>query len=581
MAKNKLFMQYEDKYAPIFKKAMEDRGVDLANLPIEKQKIFQEQFTKYVANQMRREVNEPTKQEFENATPQEQARILSEKSGEPFDVAYERVSGQPRSVASDLYSSGTAERVGDRVSDVLSGAGRAIKGGFAGLTGGDPLEAMAQTPQTSNNILGSILADPMTPVGVGVGKAFQTTAKGLKPLIKSGVGRGLAGGTAQSVLESGERGEFIPLQTAMGNMALNVGGETLGGLGGAGGSRLLKETGGFAGASGKGAKEALEYAKLRPQSPITAKGLRLPLTSNQKELARIVGTESEIGEELVDKVLRFEEFLPETKTIKPILEQMPDIDVTPFVEAIESVKIKGSMLDPVAQKANKEIDNAVSSFIEQIPESGKISASELYDLRKMLDNSINFGKMNEKDKIGKLLEKGYKNARNTIKNQLEEAADANGFPEYKEKMKTLSNKLNVRNKVSRWLGSTEDVADERAEGVVSNLFGKNKTERQSTMKEFDRITNSDIADKAYKSKLGAQIGIEEEGLPLFSDISTGKGLANITGLPSPKLQANVVYPVADALKFVSESGASSRIADLLTNRPREAIEDYFNTQGEY
>ena len=153
MAKNKLFMQYEDKYAPIFKKAMEDRGVDLANLPVEKQKIFQEQFTKYVANQMRREVNEPTKQEFESATPQEQARILSDKSGEPFDVAYERVSGQPRSVASDLYGSGTAERVGDRVSDVLSGAGRTIKGGIAGLTGGDPLEAMAQTPQTSNNIL--------------------------------------------------------------------------------------------------------------------------------------------------------------------------------------------------------------------------------------------------------------------------------------------------------------------------------------------------------------------------------------------------------------------------------------------
>ena len=582
MAKNKLFMQYEDKYAPIFKAAMEERGVNLANLPIDKQKIFQEQFTKYVANQMRREVNEPTKQEFENATPQEQARILSEKSGEPFDVAYERVSGQPRSVASNLYGSGTAERVGDRVSDVLSGAGRTIKGGIAGLTGGDPLEAMAQTPQTSNNILGSILADPMTPVGFGVGKAFQTTAKGLKPLIKSGVGRGLAGGTAQSVLESGERGEFIPLQTAMGNMALNVGGETLGGLGGAGGSRLLKETGGFAGMSSRGAKEALEYAKLKPQRPFTFEGgFQKPFYSNQDELSRLVGTEGEVGEELVDKLQNFERYLPEAKKIRPMLDQMPDTELLPVLEAIEGAKIKGTVLTPQAIKVNQEIDNAVSSILEQMPSDGKISASGLYDLRKMLDESINFGQIGGNQPMSKALEKGYKQARTQIKNELENLAEANGMPEYKKVMESLSNKLDIRNKVTRSLSKNIDVADEKAERVVSSLYGKGKSKKQEIFREFDKITGGDVADKAYKAKLGAQLGIEEEGLPVFSDVSTGKGVLNLTGLASPKAQANVVYPVADALKFVSESGASSRIADLLTNRPREAIEDYFNTQGEY
>ena len=580
MAKNKLFMQYEDKYAPIFKKAMEDRGVDLANLPIEKQKIFQEQFTKYVANQMRREVNEPTKQEFESATPQEQARILSEKSGEPFDVAYERVSGQPRSVASDLYGSGTTERVGDRVSDVLSGTGRTIKGGLAGLTGGDPLEAMGETPQTSENILGSILADPMTPIGLGMGKAFQGAEKGLKPLIRGGIGRGLAGGTAQSALESGERGEFIPLDRMLGNMALNVGGETLGGLGGAGGSRLLKETGGFAGMSSKGAKEALEYAKLKPQRPFTAKGgFQKPFHSNQDELAKLVGTEGEIGEELVDKLQNFERYLPEAKTIRPMLEKMPDTELLPMLETIESAKIKGAVLTPQAIKVNKEIDDAITSILDQMTDNGKISASGLYDLRKMLDESINFGQIGGNQPMSKALEKGYKQARTQIKTELENLAEASGMPEYKKAMESLSNKLDIRNKVTRSLSKNVDVADEKAERVVSSLYGKGKSKKQEIFKEFDKITGGDVADKAYKAKLGAQLGIEEEGLPVFSDVSTGKGILNLTGLASPKAQANIVYPVADALKFVGESGASSRLADLLTNRPRQAIENFFETEG--
>ena len=582
MAKTKLFMQYEDKYAPIFKQAMEDRGVDLANLPIDKQKIFQEQFTKYVANQMRREVNEPTKQEFESATPQEQARILSEKGGLDIDEAYERVAGQPRSVASDLYGGNFAEQMGDRLSDYTSGLGRGIKGGLAWLTGGDPLEQMAQTPQTSDNILGSILADPMTPVGVGMGKAFQTTAKGVKPMLQSALGRGLAGGTAQSVLESGERGEFIPLQTAMGNLALNTGGETLGGLLGAGGSRLLKETGGFAGMSSKGAKEALEYAKLKPQRPFTFKGgFQKPFHSNQDELAKLVGTEGEIGEELVDKLQNFERYLPEAKTIRPMLEQMPDTELLPVLEAIEGAKIKGTVLTPQAIKVNQEIDNAVSSILEQMPSDGKISASGLYDLRKMLDESINFGQIGGNQPMSKALEKGYKQARTQIKNELENLAEASGMPEYKKAMESLSNKLDIRNKVTRSLSKNVDVADEKAERVVSSLYGKGKSKKQEIFKEFDKITGGDVADKAYKAKLGAQLGVEEEGLPVFSDVSTGKGILNLTGLASPKAQANVVYPVADALKFVSESGVSSRLADLLTNRPRETIEKFFETEGEY
>jgi hypothetical protein len=577
------YKEFETKYAPIFSQAMVEKGVDLDNLSEEKMTMFKDMFKQYVIAQMRRETNEPTKEEFESLDPVQQARVLSQKTDKPFGESYELVGGMPRGVSSSLYDSGSAERVGDFASDVLSGAGRSLRGGLSALTGGDPIESMARTPETSEGFLGKLASDPMTPVGVGMGKAFQGAQKGLKPLIQAGIGRGIAGGTAQSMLESGERGEFIPLDRMLGNLAMNTGGEILGGMAGSGGSALLKETGTLAGASSKGAREALEYAKLKPQRPFTMEGgFQKPFKSNQKELARVVGTEAEIGEELVDRVTNFERYLPETKQIRPIVEQLGDVDVLPVLEAIESVKIQGKILSPQALKVNKEIDDALTSILEQVPSGGKISAIDLYDLRKMLDESINFGQIGGNQPISKALEKGYKRARTHIKTELENLAEASGMPQYKKLMSSLSDKLNVRNKVARSLGKSSDVADERAEGVVSNLYGKNKTAKQQTMKEFDRITGGDIADKAYKSKLGAQIGVEEGGLPYSSDITTGKGgVLRATPIASPLIQADVVYPVADALKFLGESGTSSRLADLLTDRPRKALESYFNQEGEY
>ena len=576
------YLEFEDKYAPIFAQAMIDRGVDLENLDDAKRKIFQEQFKKYVIAQMRREVNEPTKEEFEMASPQEQARILSQKESIPFGTAMERVAGRPRSVASSLYGGSNTERFGDAVSDILSGAGRTLRGGVAGLAGDNPLESMGRTPQTSDNLLGSLASDPMTPVGLGLGKAFQTTEKGLRPLLRGAGGRGIAGGSAQTLLESGERGEFVPLDRMLGNLAVNVGGETLGGLGGAGGSRLLKETGSITGPSSRGAMEALEYAKLRPQLPIDKTGLRAPFTSNQKELARVVGTEAQIGEELVDKIKNFEEFLPETKQIRPIVEQLPETEILPVIEAIENAKIKGKVLTEGALKVNQEIDNAVNSLLSQVDETGKISAIDLYDLRKMFDESIDFGRIGGNQPISQALEKGYKNARSVIKNELENLADQAGLPQYKDLMNNLSDKLKVRNQVSRWVGKSSDVADERAEGVVSNLFGKNKSERQKVMREFDAITGGDIADKAFKSKLGAQIGVEETGLPYSSEISTGKGgVLRVTPLASPLVQANVVYPMADILGGLGQTGLTTRTADILTDKPRSTLEEFFKGEGEY
>jgi hypothetical protein len=578
--KTERYREFEDKYTPVFFEMIKENGIDVENLTDEGFKELQNGLNSYVVSQMRRETNEPTKSEFEQSSPVEQARIHSQKTGMPFDESFARVAGTPRAVASDLYSGSNTERASDWGSDILSGLGRTIKGGYSALTGGNPLEAMGETQKNTSSMLGGILADPMLPVGVGLGKAIGMGGN----VIKEGLTRGLAGGTAQSAIESGEQGRLIPASQMMGNLALNIAGETGGGMLGRGGSRVMKETGGATGYSGKGAKEALEYVKLKPQNPIGPSGLRAPYKSNQGELARAVGTEAEIGEELADKFLNFGDYITEGPTIRPMLKQLPETEILPVLEAIEGVKMKGKFLTPEALNINSQIDERVSTILEQVDGAGMVSAEDLFDLRKMLDESVNFGAVDGTQGMNKAVAKGYEKARNYIKNELESLADKSGNPQYAKNMRSMHEKYNVRDKVARILSKNKDVAEAKAEGAVSRLHGKNKAKDIETIKAFDEITGSDIADRSYKAKLGSQIGMEETGLPLFSDVATGKSVLGFTPIGSPLTQANVIYPMADALKTTLENtGLGARVGDRLMGRQREAIEGYFGGlgQGDY
>jgi len=570
------YKEFEDKYAPIFTQMVIDGGVDVENLTEEGLVDLQDGLNSYVVSQMRREVHDPTKSEFEQATPTEQARITSQKTGLPFDASYTRVAGSPRSTASELYPSSNTEMVTDRVSDILSGAGRSVRGLSALVTGSDPLSPMAETQANASSMGGGMLADPMLPVGLGLGKAFGMGGS----LLKESLGRGLAGGTIQSALESGEQGQMISPQRALANLGVNIGGEALGGMLGRGGSRLLKDTGGATGYSAKGAKEALEYAKLRPQSPIGPKGLRAPFTSNQDELAKAVGTEAEIGEELSEKFLNFGDYITEGPTIRPMLQQLPEGEVFPVISAIKDAKIKGKFLTPEAKAINSQIDERVASIMADLPLGGRISAEDLFDLRKMLDESVNFSAVDGTQGMNKAVAKGYEKARGVIKTQLETLADESGNAQYSKAMKSMSEKFAVRDRVARILSKNKDVAEAKAEGAVSRLHGKNKAKDIETIRKFDEITGSDIAGRSYKAKLGSQIGAEETGLPMFSDVATGKSVLGFTPIGSPKTQANVIYPLADALKFVGEkTGLGGRLSDMLRGEQRQAVEGYFSGLG--
>lgn len=566
IVKTDRYKEFAEKYKDSFGQQMAQAGVDITKLDLEQQPEVDKLFNDYIVKQMRREVDDPTKSEFEQATPTEQARIASQKTGEPFDASYQRIAGSPRVMASELYDGSLTEGVFDRASDWFSGLGRAGRGGYEALTGGDPLKAMGETPKNTESFVGRLASDPMTPIGLGIGKAFGFGGN----VLKEGLGRGLAGGTIQSALESGEEGKLIPASQMLGNLALNVAGESAGGMLGRGGSRVMKNSGMMAGADG--AIDALEFAKLRPQNPLGQRGARTlqkPFTSSQDELTKAVGSEWDIGQEMVGKLKNFNEFMPEGPTIRPMLRNLPDSDIGGLHEAMLGTKALGKQYTKESSKSADDVVEAIS-FIEQNFPSGKpVNAEELFNLKQTLEQDINFNKLDPNKPMSKAVEEAYDRGRAYIRTHLEDLAEKSGNKNYKRSMKSMNEKYDVRDRMYKLLSPNEDVALNKAEGTVGRIYGKYKTGQEKTLKDFDELTGSNFSERAKNAKMADVLNVGDEGLPWMNK---PRSVLDLSPTASPKAQANVIYPLADALKFVGErTGLGARTADWVGGESREAI----------
>lgn len=563
----KPFKELQSRFSEEFVRGLlESEGEDfIDNLTPAQEKLLQQEMNRYVSEQVKRYTNEPTKSEFESMDPGEKARILSGQTGVPFDEAYQRVAGAPRTVGSDLYQSSFGEKIADRLADWGSGLGRT---GSALLSGGDPLEEMATTQ--GQGFVKTLAKDPILPYSLGIGGLVGNTGR----VLADPFFRGSAIGGASSLLGAGQEGRLPSMGELGTDVLFGIGGETAGSLLGRGLSGAMKETGSFAG-QGKAIGEALEYTKPRLQNPITKQGLRSPIDlSKRQQVAKYTGLENEIGQELADKVINFEQFLPEAPQVKQMLNSMPDIDGFEMVKALETAKIKGA-LTPESAAANEAIDKRINFLLEQVdPQTGKLSAKDAYELRKQFDEKVDFGQVEGGSSISDKVEKAYQKGRTKIREQLIESARSTGNEQYEKLMESLANKLQVRSELLRKLGKSESVIRDRAQGFVSNLQGMNKEELRKTVEQLKNITGEDISEKSLLAMYGRALGIEEGGvLPWTSDITTGKALLGFTPVGSPKIQGNVIYPAADALKTtLTTPGLSTIISErLIGDRKNELI----------
>ena len=194
----------------------------------------------------------PINEAWKSGDPQEMAWEISQREGVPFAEAMELVAGNPRTAKSLLEGNNVAPI--SRLFDATSAIGRGAKGLYAMATGGDPLDAMAQTSAPDRTgVMGNIgefaenvAIDPLTPLSLGTGAIAKTAVTKFAPNLGRFVAGALSGGGAGALeygLEQGKRLETNEDLQGVGDFALQVGGGGLlsGGADALGGIRQARK----------------------------------------------------------------------------------------------------------------------------------------------------------------------------------------------------------------------------------------------------------------------------------------------------------------------------------------------------
>lgn len=273
-----------------------------------------------------------------------------------------------------------------------------------------------------------------------------------------------------------------------------------------------------------------------------------------KQLKAAAGTERLIGEKLLDAVDDFDKFIPEHNAIKSALNNMEPINGQRIIDVLENAKKPGKLKQTRA--ANEQIDNLLDDVRGMLDRSGRIPAKSAFELRKEIDDVIGdaFGK-----ESGNFVN-AAKKARYEIKDALKESAEFSGNSEYVEAMNTLAKKMQLADDLKGYIGKSKAAQDRRVESFISNLTGKNSSEKQRVVKQLGELFGDDFLEQSKVARLAYEIG--PGGVPAFTPrIFTGRSLLGAglgfygagpagaavgVGLSSPRIAAGTLA-AADAV----------------------------------
>jgi len=385
-----------------------------------------------------------------------------------------------------------------------------IESGIRGILG------KLQEDAPISNVVGEIgaFAAPSGIAGkagkIGIKAGQKAVGIGAKTLGKKLLGAGIEGATTGLISGGlrggvGEVGEDMSIKRGLKSGAIEM------------------AVGGLSGVASKAIGTGLKEAASRISSGLTGvsrEALDVAGTKAGREsLKSASGRQQEIGEDLVDLVDNYYEVLPEREIIDNALENMPNVKTKNVIDALENAKPKTA-----GTTAAKKAIVAIDQQIEILKDFGEaVPATEFRALRGQFDEAI--GEAFNTDG-GTGLIKALKKARGVMAKDLVETAEASGKPEFAEAMKTLSNKLQKRDDVLRFLGKNGKTRDARVESFISNLFGKNKKYRQKAVKELGDLFGKDFLEQSKLTSLAAEFG--EEGVPGFLPRqTTGKALLGL------------------------------------------------------
>ena len=286
-------------------------------------------------------------------------------------------------------------------------------------------------------------------------------------------------------------------------------------------------------------------------SGVSEEALRMAGTKAGREtLKNAANKQYEIGKKLVDMVDNAEDYMPEREIVNNALDNMPPINLKNVLQEIDNAKvIEGS---PSAIAANKRLDELKNIYTKVAAEK-PVNAKNYRELRKQLDYEIQSA-FNKDPGEASIFEKQAMKIRNAMKKELEKAAEASGNPEYVDAMKNWHDKINKLDKLKSFLGKNATTRGNRAESFVANLFNKNKTQQQKTLKDISDVFGNDFNAEAKLTYLANELGPEGKAswLPRWTTGRSlwAKGLGMATG--SPAIASRITLPLSGKIGAIGE-----------------------------
>jgi hypothetical protein len=264
---------------------------------------------------------------------------------------------------------------------------------------------------------------------------------------------------------------------------------------------------------GRGVAQAAEEQTAMPANVLKMAGTPTGLA----QLQAVKGKAYQIGQSLVDNIYNPWDKIPEAQNIKEIAQKIPSVSSTALQKTLTSHIIENPVaeLKPVNDKIIQKM-NEIGSIAKQ-NSNGELTAPDLINIRQQLDKVIDNGFGQEANSYITAL----KDTRHTIKDMLLQSANESGIPEYADQMKSFANKLDLVDKLKSKLGANVKQGEDHAEGFISNLFGKNRTNTQETLKDFDQAFGTDYYNQANAAHLADYLNPEGK-LPIFTKWPTGR-----------------------------------------------------------
>lgn len=512
-----------------------------------------------------------------------------------------RITGAPRSETEARMLEATYPNIAKNldnispvsgIADLASLPGRAYESATYKLAGGEmPFsERMAQTDGTgliSEAIRSPYALQPTSGIGTGLAAAA-------KPLAQRAIG--YAGkwaieqipSAAMEQLRKIEEGRDVDASEFVTEVAaggfLPVAAKTIG--------KAAKPTKEFlkdimSEASGR-SKELLEMVgnrELKEWARKSTLGEKAKPDEVLEKLRNYTDNAEQIADEVIKTVDNFDVIYRENNdVIEKAINSMPEMDTQPLIRELENSKM---LLPPGNKKGfegeiafNNQVDKLVNRIkgkvrerykdvsIFDMPSSmegplTKISASDMLDIRRDIDRTINWDAETFSKDFYSPIQKFKKEARAYIKDNLERQAAKIGNKQYSKVMKDYSNQLDLQDDVKRaLLPRVNDLGQtDRVNNFLLRMGNPNKIDAKKFAAKFKRLLGRDLFEDANFLRLSKEY---RDALPIANDIKTGRKnwLQGFVGTTGGKLATFPISSPKTAAPLTAGINAIGRDAEM-------------------